>query len=292
MKRVSIFFVLVFFSMSFCGVLHAKESQYGVMIENIELQDALPISYNGNVRVTFRNTGNVAISSEDNIFLSYHWYDENNEPVIFDGLRTELGESVAPGERGTVFMHLVTPDVPGSYTLEVDFVQEEVQWFSDIDTSFAKRVNVRVDDLFHAEISMKSSIHRMHKSKTKQVEVVVTNTGTEMWEKNREIALSYHWLNENNEMVIRDGIRTQLTEQVRPRDTVIIEAMIKSPDQLGTYYLQWDMVKEGDFWFSEINPESTAKYKIKVEYNWEKFMWAILFVALLVLLFRLVRTSK
>ena len=36
---------------------------------------------------------------EDGLFLSYHWLDERGNPIVWDGLRTPLGEAVEPGAR-------------------------------------------------------------------------------------------------------------------------------------------------------------------------------------------------
>ena len=38
--------------------------------------------------------------SEDGLFLSYHWLDERDNAIVWDGVRTPLERVVEPGEIG------------------------------------------------------------------------------------------------------------------------------------------------------------------------------------------------
>lgn len=78
------------------------------------------------------------------VALSYHWLKENHEVVIWDGRRTELPHDLAPGEILAVRQHLVAPENPGNYTLELDLVREEVDWFSRRGDSNTTRINVQI----------------------------------------------------------------------------------------------------------------------------------------------------
>jgi hypothetical protein len=64
--------------------------------------------------------------------LSYHWLDERGNPIVWDGLRTELERPVAPGERLRAELRLRGPIPPGRYLLAVDLVDEGRLWFEEV----------------------------------------------------------------------------------------------------------------------------------------------------------------
>jgi O-Antigen ligase len=65
------------------------------------------------------------------VVLSYHWLDaDSGNVVVFDGLRTELPDDVAPGGGATVRAIVHAPDRPGRYLLWWDLVHEHATWFS------------------------------------------------------------------------------------------------------------------------------------------------------------------
>ena len=81
------------------------------------------------VRVELENAG--AISWRDGIFLAYHWLDDRDNPIVWDGERTPAPK-LAPGERTTVEAHVRAPIPPGPYRLAFDMVAERRAWFSEL----------------------------------------------------------------------------------------------------------------------------------------------------------------
>jgi len=71
--------------------------------------------------------------------LSYHWFDENNKVVIFDGLRSALKAPCLPysGFQGYQVV-IKAPDNPGFYRLDIALVQEGVKWYESTETSSMK----------------------------------------------------------------------------------------------------------------------------------------------------------
>jgi hypothetical protein len=63
------------------------------------------------------------------INLSYHWLDAGGNVVVHDGLRTALPKNVRTGETIHQDFAIEGPPQPGTYTLVVDLVYEEVGWF-------------------------------------------------------------------------------------------------------------------------------------------------------------------
>ena len=85
------------------------------------------------------------------------------------------------------------------------------------------------------------------------VEVSLSNTGSITWSSqgSHPIRLSYHWLDAaSKEVVIFEGLRTNFNAEVRPGESVVIEARVQVPDQPGDYHVAWDMLQEELFWFA------------------------------------------
>lgn len=63
------------------------------------------------------------------IRLAYRWRDEAGAVVVPAGLRTPFPAPVPPGSSEVVPVHIVAPDQPGRYRVEIDLVHEHVRWF-------------------------------------------------------------------------------------------------------------------------------------------------------------------
>jgi hypothetical protein len=81
------------------------------------------------IRVDVENTGSVAWPG--GVFLSYHWLDSRDNPIVWDGVRT-TPPHLAPGERATVELEVRAPIPPGPYRLALDAVAENRAWFSEL----------------------------------------------------------------------------------------------------------------------------------------------------------------
>jgi hypothetical protein len=65
------------------------------------------------------------------VALSYHWLDARTRLVVrYNGSRTPLPHSVAPGDMITLDAMVHAPTQPGAYILAWDMVAEHVGWFS------------------------------------------------------------------------------------------------------------------------------------------------------------------
>lgn len=64
--------------------------------------------------------------------LSYHWLDERGNAILWDGFRSPLTRTVAPGERTRATLAIRSPIPPGRYSLSIDFVDEGRFWFGEL----------------------------------------------------------------------------------------------------------------------------------------------------------------
>jgi hypothetical protein len=87
------------------------------------------------ISVTVKNTGDSTWPARlphgitYHIKLGNHWLDAMGHPVVFDDGRTYLPHDVHPGEEAMMTLTITGPEQPGNYLLELDLVQEAVNWF-------------------------------------------------------------------------------------------------------------------------------------------------------------------
>jgi hypothetical protein len=78
-------------------------------------------------------------SKQDNeknpIGLSYHWMNEDNNSVIWDGNRSYIEKNIYPNENIVIPLLILTPKDSGNYKLKLDIVQEYISWFSDVNSN-------------------------------------------------------------------------------------------------------------------------------------------------------------
>ena len=66
------------------------------------------------------------------IHLGYHWLDGDGKTILlWDGLRTPLPYDIQSRETIVLNAKIQSPEIPGSYVIEFDLVQERVAWFSE-----------------------------------------------------------------------------------------------------------------------------------------------------------------
>ncbi len=86
------------------------------------------------IPVTLYNAGSQSWHSRGQlpVRLSYRWLDASGEQVLSTpSLRTNLPHRVGPGRAARLRAALLTPSVPGTYTLVWDVVREGDAWFGD-----------------------------------------------------------------------------------------------------------------------------------------------------------------
>jgi hypothetical protein len=86
------------------------------------------------------------------------WYDESGVEARESQLRTAFPAPLAPGRSDVVPVHVLAPQRPGRYRLEIDLIQEHVRWFGvgvdcDVLVRSRRRVAVLGDDEATADIA-------------------------------------------------------------------------------------------------------------------------------------------
>ncbi len=79
-----------------------------------------------------------------------------------------------------------------------------------------------------------------------------------------KVLATYHWLRENVEVAIWDGVRTQFPEDLGKGKSVDIALALQAPPEPGRYILMLDLVQEGAQWFWDTGSQ-TARMLFTIE---------------------------
>ncbi|MCJ7666407.1 MAG: LCP family protein [Actinobacteria bacterium] len=209
-------------------------------------------------KIKVKNTGALTWNRNGGnpIYLGYHWVDYNTkEMVVFDGKRSIISDDgIDVGQEATFDLKVIAPPEPGDYILQIDLVHEGVTWFSYQGVPPMERfVSVGVGYAAQYDDG-KNTPNYLDPGQEYEVEVKVKNTGLLYWENegDKRIDLGTHWINrDTGEMVVWDGNRGLLEEDIDNEQGSIIKIIIRAPEEPGRYMLQYDMAHERTTWFSE-----------------------------------------
>jgi len=105
---------------------------------------------------------------------------------------------------------------------------------------------------FAQELTTDSKIEQMVAGKIIEIPVRVKNISQETWPAGtveNQVNLAYHWLDSTGKIIVLDGIRTPLPNDLAPGSSVNLQARIQAPDRPGSYTLQLTVVQESVAWF-------------------------------------------
>ncbi|MEP6694839.1 MAG: hypothetical protein ABJB39_09355, partial [Chloroflexota bacterium] len=205
------------------------------------------------IAVSLTNTGNIpwTFAGANPINLSYHILDAAGRAVVWDGARTPLGADVLPGAKKDLSMTFTVPGASGSYTLVVDLVREGIGWFEGAGSPPA-RVPLSVTSGFSAGYAGTTTPAQVTIGAQLSLATTVLNYGPRAWSASgaNKVSLSYHITTASGDMVVWDGARGTLPNDVPPFSQVTIPITVAVPQGVGDYVISWDMVLEGVAWFS------------------------------------------
>lgn len=110
---------------------------------------------------------------------------------------------------------------------------------------------------FQVEFGEHQVPRQMRAGETVVVAVWLGNAGNHVWPRGadakgrKQVNLSYHWLDTNRQVVLMDGLRTPLLEDLYPGKTMRLNVAIQAPTQPGKYVLQISPVQEAVAWFHD-----------------------------------------
>lgn len=206
------------------------------------------------ITITNIGLGTFPITSSYPVNLGYHWYDAAGQTVVWDSLRTKLPADLLAGQSVSLNAQVTPPDKGGSFTLKFDLVQEGVGWFSGQGvpmTNSLVAVAGPVIPVYAA--AYEPGVATLARSGgLTAVPFTIRNTSNFTWPAAgpNPVSLSYHWADSSGNTVVWDGIRTKLSRDLEPGQSVTLQAQVAFPVAEGTYTLRWDLAHEGVAWFS------------------------------------------
>lgn len=127
-------------------------------------------------------------------------------------------------------------------------------------------IQLPITDKFGQEIHSYELPPNIKVEKVVEIPVIVKNKSNFVWKTKgvNPVRFSYHWLDSNNKLLVFDGERTDLPENVVPQSSVALNASIKLPVQPGEYLLLPSMVQEGVSWFDSVDNSQPLKIPVTV----------------------------
>ena len=190
-------------------------------------------------------------------------------------------EDISPPDTREVFLRpeKAWRSLPGSgdyvYRLRVTTsTGEEPSWRSKTRDNFylcAALTNLgssteRDRDLYHVAWGRINRVESAEAVSRFQLPVTLKNASQEIWTTSgaTRVHLSYRWLDEADQTVVRDGVRSQLPSDVAPGDSVTVVMDLIAPEEIGKHSLVLDLVREHVAWFSERNQDAALRWVVDV----------------------------
>jgi len=125
-KRLTENYLLPYFKST-----RAPAEFYRADFKDLVLPSHLVAGASATGQITVKNTSSSTWPIGDNaaVCVSYHWLNEQGQPVVKEGLRSHFDQPVLPGQEGTLHFNIDTPPLGGRYILEMDLVYEHMGWF-------------------------------------------------------------------------------------------------------------------------------------------------------------------
>ena len=113
------------------------------------------------------------------------------------------------------------------------------------------------DSGFAVEFLENDIPNTMTAGKTLSADVAIRNISKQTWPsrpnaKNRnQVNLSYRWKDPKGQVLVADGVRTALPQNLAPGESVRLKMKIEAPARPGRYLIEATLVQEGVAWFDE-----------------------------------------
>ena len=116
------------------------------------------------------------------------------------------------------------------------------------------------------KISLSGKLPRIYAGRPVQINVVIENRSSFDWLTGAEqpVFASYHWLDSVGNVMVYDGIRTNLPALIQPFGRAQVAVSIVPPSTAGNYLLEVSLVHEGVAWMED-DGLTSLRVKVVVE---------------------------
>ncbi len=107
-------------------------------------------------------------------------------------------------------------------------------------------------EFYRAEFVNATIPDRLRAAELYRFSIKLRNVGSGCWsaEGQLPVRLTYRWWRGNEPLPDSKSMRTDMPHRVAPGHTVRLRAWVLTPPSPGQYTFEWDLVREGDAWFS------------------------------------------
>jgi hypothetical protein len=210
--------------------------------------------------VTVTNTGNTTWphSGYTEVDLDLHFTTMTGgsaqQSHWLTSLASSLPADVAPSGTATVSVTLTAPTMTGSMSLEAEMIKEHQFWFTQ---TASVPVNVAPAN-WSAQYNLTGAPASWTAGQSQTFSVTVTNNGNTTWPHSgyTEVDLDLHFTTVTGGSAQESHWLTSLAfsipNDVAPGASVTFSVTVTAPTTRGSMYLEAEMIKEHQFWFSEV----------------------------------------
>lgn len=122
------------------GVINPPLSDFSSIVRPLAELNTLKFNQVISILVEVTNAGINTWPSTgiSNVALSYHWLNDSGDVIELNGLRTLLPRDLMPGETTVLTMVINSPEMVGTYQLQISLVQDGVRWFDEVGCNLKK----------------------------------------------------------------------------------------------------------------------------------------------------------
>ena len=216
--------------------------------------------------VTVTNNGNQAWPSTGytEVDLDLHFATSSvgasNQGSWLTSQAFALPGNVQPGGSATVSVTVTAPSTAGSLVLEATMIKEHQFWFKQ-----SAPINVTVSGpIWSAQYDLTQAPTAWTAGQSKTFSVTMTNTGNQTWPSTgyTEVDIDFHFT------TVTGGSTQQshwLTSQafsipanLAPGASVTVSVTVTAPSTKGSMFLEAEMIKEHQFWFTSVGSVSAT----------------------------------
>jgi uncharacterized membrane protein len=216
--------------------------------------------------VTVTNNGNQAWPSTGytEVDLDLHFATSSggasNQGSWLTSQAFSLPGNVQPGGSVTVSVTVTAPSTAGSLVLEATMIKEHQFWFKQ-----SAPINVTVSGpIWSAQYDLTQAPTAWTAGQSKTFSVTITNTGNQTWPSTgyTEVDIDFHFT------TVTGGSTQQshwLTSQafsipanLAPGASVTVSVTVTAPSTKGSMFLEAEMIKEHQFWFTSVGSVSAT----------------------------------
>jgi Wzt C-terminal domain/Sulfotransferase family len=170
------------------------------------------------------------------------------------------------GRTGAYFEGALLLDVDASISPVGDARVSTERTYDEIaPTLFVGRLSPPLRE-FCAQLRQLGEIHTLRTSEGLLVGMEITNVSNSKWPSTgkRAVHLSYRWHRADGAVIVANGLRTRLPEDVEPGASVMVRGLLRAPDIQGRMTLAWDLVQEHVRWFSDADSKCAISSAVLV----------------------------